>query len=83
MFLLPFLCCFPGMPVTSVDLLDYRTAFLQDMHDVGVAHLTAPQADICTAALPERVYVVTPLEVLEHILDVGAAIRQSTRLARR
>ena len=45
--------------------------------------LTAPQADICTAALPERVYVITPLEVLEHILDVGAAIRQSTRLARR
>ena len=83
-FLLPFLCRFPGVPVTSVDLLDYRTAFLHDIHAGGVEQLTALQADICTAALPENGFdVVTLLEVLEHIPDVEAAIRQAVRLARR
>jgi len=44
-FLFPFLCAFPDTPVTSVDLLDYRVAFLQDIHrggvQVGVQRTTA------------------------------------------
>lgn len=83
-FLFPFLCAFPQIPVVSVDLLDYRVEFLADIRRGGVEQLTALQMDICSNSLPEKSFdVVTLLEVLEHIPDVQKAICSAVRLARR
>lgn len=83
-FLFPLMCAFPDLPVTSVDLLDYRVEFLQDIARGGAAQLSAMQGSICESPLPDKAFdVVTLLEVLEHIPDVEAAIRTAVRLARR
>ncbi len=83
-FLFPFLCAFPATPVTSVDLLEHRVEFLNDIRRGGVDWLTALQMDICSDALPEKAFdVVTMLEVLEHIPDVQGAVCSAVRLAKR
>ena len=83
-FLFPFLDTFPGVPVTSLDLLDYRVDFLEDIRRGGVDRLTALRADVCACPLPEKsADVVTMLEVLEHIPDVQAAVTAAVRIARR
>jgi len=83
-FLFPFLCAFPTTPVTSVDLLDYRVEFLNDIRHGGIDQLTAMQMDICSDELPEKSFdVVTMLEVLEHIPDVQKAVCSVVRLAKR
>ena len=83
-FLFPFLDTFPGVPVTSLDLLDYRVDFLEDIRRGGVDRLTALRADVCARPLPEKsADVVTMLEVLEHIPDVQAAVTAAVRIARR
>ena len=83
-FLFPFLDGFPGVPVTSLDLLDHRVGFLEDIRRGGVDRLTALRADICACPLPEKsADVVTMLEVLEHIPDVQAAVTAAVRVARR
>lgn len=83
-FLFPFMREFPRVPVTSLDLLDRRVALLAAIHDGGVDNLTALKADVCTWDAPDGAFdVVTLLEVLEHIPDVGAAVKNAVRLARR
>ena len=83
-FLFPFLREFPWVQVTSVDLLDYRVELLDAVRNGGVDNLTAIQQDICTWDMPDDSFdVVTLLEVLEHIPDVGRAVRAAVRLARR
>jgi len=83
-FLFPFMREFPRVPVTSLDLLDRRVALLAAIHDGGVENLTALKADVCTWDAPDGAFdVVTLLEVLEHIPDVGAAVKNAVRLARR
>ena len=83
-FLFPFLDAFPCTEVTSLDLLDYRTAFLEDIRRGGVSNLTPMLADICAQPLPDKsTDVVTMLEVLEHIPDVQAAVTAAVRIARR
>lgn len=83
-FLFPFLCAFSATPVTSVDLLEHRVEFLNDIRRGGVDWLTALQMDICSDALPEKAFdVVTMLEVLEHIPDVQGAVCSAVRLAKR
>ena len=83
-FLFPFMNTFEGVPVTSLDLLDYRVDFLNDIARGGMHRLSAFQQDICSWNMPAKSFdVVTLLEVLEHIPNVEAAIRAAARLARR
>ncbi|MBQ3330119.1 MAG: class I SAM-dependent methyltransferase [Ruminococcus sp.] len=83
-FLFPFLRDFPDTPVTSLDILPYRAAFLQMLRDGGITRLTAVQADICAWDAPDGCFdVVTLLEVLEHIPDAERAIVNAARLCRR
>lgn len=83
-FLFPFLDAFPQAQVTSLDILDHRIEFLEDIRRGGVSGLTPLRADICTHPLPDKsVDVAALLEVLEHIPDVGRAVRAAVRTARR
>ncbi len=83
-FLFPFLRQFPGVPVTSLDLLPHRVEVLSDISTGGYPHLTALRQDITEWDMPDDSFdVVTLLEVLEHIPDVGAAIAAAVRLAKR
>lgn len=83
-FLFPFLREFPEVPVTSVDLLPRRVELLQTVAKGGVERLTALRGDICTWNAPAGSFdVVTLLEVLEHIPEVGRAVENALRLARR
>jgi len=83
-FLFPFLHTFPGVPVTSLDLLPHRVQLLQDVQQGGYPHLTALEQDITQWQMPDDSFdVVTLLEVLEHIPNVEEAIRAAVRLAKR
>jgi len=83
-FLLPFLEQFPWVSVTSLDVLPHRVQFLNDLNAGGIEALTAFEADICSADIPDRsVDVVTMLEVLEHIGQVDKAVARAVRIARR
>lgn len=83
-FLFPFLREFPEVPVTSVDLLPHRVELLQAVAAGGMERLTALQEDVCAWDAPDGSFdVVTLLEVLEHIPEVGRAVENAVRLARR
>ncbi len=83
-FLFPFMREFPWVPVTSLDILDKRVTLLNAIHDGGMENLTALKASICDWNVPDGTFdVVTLLEVLEHIPDVQAAVKNAVRLARR
>ncbi len=83
-FLFPFLRDFPFTEVTSVDILDHRVEFLDDISKGGISRLTALQKDICCWDAPGSSFdVVTMLEVLEHIPDYEKAVKNAVRLAKR
>lgn len=83
-FLFPFLREFPDTAVTSVDLLPHRVEMLQAVSAGGIDRLTALRQDICTWDAPDDSFdVVTLLEVLEHIPEVGHAVEAAVRLAQR
>ena len=83
-FLFPFLRDFPEVPVTALDILPHRASFLQALHDGGIKRLTVMNHDICTLDAPDKSFdVVTMLEVLEHIPDVGTAIANAVRISKR
>jgi len=82
-FLFPLLRDFPDVEVTSLDILPHRVELLRCLHDGGINNLHPLQEDICTWDAPDKSYdVVTMLEVMEHIPDTEAVVRNTIRLAR-
>lgn len=82
-FLIPFMKTFPWVQVTSLDLLDKRVTFLNDLADGGFHQLQAYQKDICEQPFPDNHFdVVSLLEVLEHIPQVERAVASAVRMAK-
>lgn len=82
-FLFPLLREFPDLEVTSLDILPHRVELLQCLHDGGITNLHPLQKDVCTWDAPDNSFdVVTMLEVMEHIPDTEAVVRNAVRLAK-
>ena len=82
-FLFPLLRDFPSLEVTCIDILPHRVELLQCLHDGGISNLHPFMGDICTWDAPDKKFdVVTMLEVMEHIPDTDAVVRNAVRLAR-
>lgn len=82
-FLFPLLRDFPDLEVTSLDILPHRVELLQCIHDGGISNLHPILDNICTFNAPGKSFdVVTMLEVMEHIPDTEAVVKNAIRLAR-
>ena len=83
-FLIPFMKEFPWVRVTSLDLLEKRVTFLNELADGGFGQLRALQKDICEQPFADGSFdVVTMLEVLEHIPDAERAVKAAVHMAKR
>lgn len=83
-FLLPFMAEFPDVKITSLDLLEKRVTFLNELAAGGYSQLTAMQKNLCDQPFPEDCFdVVTLLEVLEHIPEVEKAITAAVKMAKK
>lgn len=82
-FLFPLLREFPDLEVTSLDILPHRVALHECIHEGGIDNLHPLQENICTWNAPDKSFdVVTMLEVMEHIPNTLAVVRNAIRLAR-
>lgn len=82
-FLFPLLRDFPELEVTSLDILPHRVALHECIREGGIKNLHPLLEDICTWNAPDKSFdVVTMLEVMEHIPDTLAVVKNAIRLAR-
>jgi ubiquinone/menaquinone biosynthesis C-methylase UbiE len=83
-FVWPLLHAFPTLPITCVDILDFRVTDILAAHNGGLRELHAQQASVLSLPFADRSFdVVTMLEVLEHIPDTAKALAEVCRVARR
>ena len=83
-FLFPLLTEFPGLDVTSIDILPHRVALLHSVGKGGVDNLHAMERNLCDWDGPEGAFdAVTLLEVLEHIPEVEKAVANAVRMSGR
>lgn len=83
-FLFPLLREFPDLEVTSLDILPHRVALHECIHEGGIENLHPMLENICTWDAPDKSFdVVTMLEVMEHIPDTLAVVKNAIRLAKK
>lgn len=83
-FLWPFMETFPKARVSSLDILDYRINFLDQVKRGGMPLLNPELADITKYDAPDSSFdAVTFLETLEHIPEPEKALLNAVRLAGR
>jgi ubiquinone/menaquinone biosynthesis C-methylase UbiE len=83
-FLWPLVDAMPALRVVATDRLEHRVAELAAVARGGLVRLAALRADATRLAVRDGSFdVVTVLEVLEHIPDWRAAVREAMRAARR
>ncbi len=83
-FLIPFMKEFPNVKVTSIDILEKRVEFLNELSDAAFPNMRAEKKDICGQPFRDNTFdVVTMLEVLEHIPEVERAVKAAVKIARK
>ncbi|MBL8179762.1 MAG: class I SAM-dependent methyltransferase [Bryobacterales bacterium] len=83
-FLWPLLAAFPELPVISIDRNAQRAAEIDAVRIGGVKRLAVCRMDAQHMGFAGRSFdVVTMLEVLEHMPDPRAALRNAVSAARR
>ena len=83
-FLWPLLDELPWLPITAVDVLDYRARDIRALREGGIERVDALHADVRELPLDEDSFDgATALEVLEHMHDSERAARELMRVARR